>query len=66
MSFAMRRDVSLSASTDFNVTYRFPARFELTGLHIHSGRAGENGPVTIDSAISGAEPVVQFNGPRRS
>ena len=52
----------ISASTDFNVTYQFPGEIRLTGLHIHSGRAGENGPVTIDSGIRGAEPVVSSTG----
>jgi hypothetical protein len=52
----------VSASTDFNVTYQFPGEIRLTGLHIHRGRAGENGPVTIDSGIRSAEPVVSSTG----
>ena len=51
-----------SASTDFNVSFRFPSRVQFTGLHIHRGRAGENGPVTIDSGIRGPEPVVSETG----
>ncbi|MBC7924825.1 MAG: CHRD domain-containing protein, partial [Bryobacteraceae bacterium] len=47
----------VSASTDFDTTYRFPSDFQFTGMHIHRGRAGENGPVTIDSGIRAAEPV---------
>ncbi len=27
-----------SASTDFNVSYQFPAEVRFTGLHIHKGR----------------------------
>jgi uncharacterized protein (TIGR03437 family) len=51
-----------SASTDFNVTYAFPGEIRLTGLHIHSGAAGANGPVLIDSGIRAAEPVVNATG----
>jgi uncharacterized protein (TIGR03437 family) len=52
----------LSASTDFNVTHTFPGEVQITGLHIHSGAAGTNGPVLIDSGIRGAEPVVSSTG----
>ncbi|MBC8165387.1 MAG: CHRD domain-containing protein, partial [Bryobacteraceae bacterium] len=47
----------VSASTDFDVSYRFPGEVQFTGLHIHKGRSGENGPVTIDSGIRAAQPV---------
>lgn len=53
----------VSASTDFDVSYRFPSQVSFTGLHIHSGPAGENGPVTIDSGISAASPVMSVDGP---
>ena len=53
-----------SASTDFNVTYQFPADVKVTGLHIHKGKAGENGPVTIDSAIKSSDPVVEHQRAR--
>ncbi|HYP08970.1 MAG TPA: CHRD domain-containing protein [Bryobacteraceae bacterium] len=59
------RDASgkvVSASTDFNVTHTFPGEVRLTGLHIHRGAAGVNGPVVIDSGIRGAEPVVSATG----
>ncbi|MEJ7605876.1 MAG: CHRD domain-containing protein [Bryobacteraceae bacterium] len=46
-----------SASTDFNVSYRFPGETRITGLHIHDGAAGVNGPIRIDSGISAATPV---------
>src|SRR5215203_2775173 len=52
----------VSASTDFNVTHTFPGEVQITGLHIHSGAAGTNGPVLIDSGIRGAEPVVSSTG----
>ena len=51
-----------SASTDFLVSYAFPAPVSITGMHIHRGRAGENGPVTINSGIRGASPVVSETG----
>jgi uncharacterized protein (TIGR03437 family) len=47
----------VSASTDFDVSYRFPTEVTFTGMHIHRGRAGENGPVTIDSGIRAADAV---------
>ncbi|MFN9296282.1 MAG: CHRD domain-containing protein [Acidobacteriota bacterium] len=47
----------------FNVTYRFPAaEVTFTGLHIHTGAAGANGPVTIDSGIRAGSLVVSPNG----
>jgi uncharacterized protein (TIGR03437 family) len=51
-----------SASTDFNVSFQFPADVKVTGLHIHKGKAGENGPVTIDSTIKSTDPVSTTNG----
>ena len=51
-----------SASTDFNVTYQFPADVKVTGLHIHKGKAGENGSVTIDSGIKSSDPLSSTNG----
>ena len=44
----------VSGSVDFNVTAQFSDAFTVTGLHIHNGAAGVNGPVTIDSGLSGA------------
>ncbi len=41
----------VSGSADFDVNYRFPGVQTFTGLHIHRGAAGTNGPVTIDSAL---------------
>jgi uncharacterized protein (TIGR03437 family) len=48
-----------SAEVRFIVKYRFPAAQFLgpqtiTGLHIHSGPAGTNGPVILDSGINAA------------
>ena len=46
-----------SAEATFDVRYTgFAADTEFTGLHIHTGVAGINGPVTINSMLSGAVP----------
>jgi uncharacterized protein (TIGR03437 family) len=47
----------VSGSVDFNVRYNFPGETTFTGLHIHRGKAGENGGVTVSSGISGSNPV---------
>jgi uncharacterized protein (TIGR03437 family) len=41
----------VSGSADFIVDYNFPGPVTVTGLHIHRGAAGTNGPVTIDSTL---------------
>lgn len=41
-------DGSVAAGTVFfDINYRFPSAASFTGLHIHDGGAGVNGPVTI-------------------
>jgi hypothetical protein len=52
----------VGGSADFDVTYAFPGAVTFTGLHIHSGAAGVNGPVTINSGISGTNPIVSDTG----
>ena len=48
----------------FDVNFRFPvAAVEFTGLHIHDGEAGANGPVTIDSGVSARASVTSTTGP---
>ena len=47
----------VSGTVDFNVTGQFDAAYTVTGLHIHAGAAGINGPVTVDSGVSGANSV---------
>lgn len=51
-----------SAEGIFDVDYAFPGAVTFTGLHIHVGAAGVNGPVRIDSGITGANPVVRETG----
>lgn len=42
----------VAAYFTFDVNYRFPGEIRFTGLHIHDGKAGANGPVTINSALA--------------
>ena len=42
----------VSGSADFQVNYRFPTPVNITGMHVHRGAAGINGPVTIDSSLT--------------
>lgn len=56
-----------SGSVDFIIRYRFPAPITFTGLHIHSGRAGANGPVVLNSSLTRVEDapadgVLRFQG----
>ncbi len=46
-----------SGSVDFNIRYKFPAAVTVTGLHIHSGAAGTNGPILIPTDIGGANSL---------
>jgi uncharacterized protein (TIGR03437 family) len=47
----------LAGVAEFDVNFRFPGETEFTGLHIHNGPAGVNGPVTIDSGVTRANSV---------
>ena len=52
------QNVPNSAYVIFDVAYRgFPDDQSFTGLHVHLGAAGVNGPVTIDSGLKGPVPV---------
>jgi len=46
----------------FDVDYRFPGAVEFTGLHIHNGAAGTNGPVIINTGLSAASSVKSETG----
>src|SRR5690606_9541831 len=55
ITFHIRRDNSgdiVSAIADFDVDYELPSADMATGLHIHEGAAGVNGPVKINSGLS--------------
>jgi len=41
----------------FDVNYRFPDSPTVTGFHIHDGLVGTNGPVTINTGLSGGNPL---------
>ena len=56
----IRRDeagVITSAVVDFDVDYNFDGDGTFTGLHIHDGAAGVNGPVTINSSLAAADGI---------
>lgn len=40
----------------------FPPNTTVTGLHIHQGVAGTNGPIVVDSGISAGTPLVLTGG----
>ena len=55
------RDASgqvVSGSVDFEVRYSFPGEVTISGMHIHRGAAGVNGPVTIGAIGGAAGPAV--------
>ena len=60
----MRRPdgTAMAAYGVFSVNYRFPGETTFTGLHIHSGAAGANGPVTLDSGIRAGSTVTTATG----
>jgi uncharacterized protein (TIGR03437 family) len=51
-----------AARVTFDVNYRFPEAVTFTGLHIHNQVAGQNGPVTIDTGVTGAATIVSETG----
>ena len=51
-----------SGTVDFGIRYQFPGEVSITGFHIHRGNAGANGPVLLDTRITGANPVVDATG----
>ena len=42
-------------TVSFDTSFTFPGAVTLTGLHIHTGVAGENGPVVINSTLSSTD-----------
>ncbi|MBM3759867.1 MAG: CHRD domain-containing protein [Acidobacteria bacterium] len=52
----------MSGTVDFTLRYQFPGEVTFTGLHIHRGNAGTNGPVVIDTRITAASPIVEASG----
>ena len=52
----------VSGSADFIVNFAFPETISVVGLHIHPAPAGVNGPVTVNTGIAAAAPVVIEGG----
>ena len=55
----------VSGSVDFVILYTFPGETTFTGLHIHSGAAGVNGPVTVNTGIAAGANSVTIGAPFR-
>ncbi|MGC4053888.1 MAG: CHRD domain-containing protein [Paludibaculum sp.] len=48
--------------TIFDANYQFPGSVQITGMHIHDGAAGANGPVVINSGLAAANQPVNASG----
>lgn len=48
--------------TIFDANYRFPGSVQITGMHVHDGAAGANGPVVINSGLAAANQPVNPGG----
>jgi uncharacterized protein (TIGR03437 family) len=59
------QDQIVSGSVDFVILYTFPGETTFTGLHIHSGAAGVNGPVTVNTGIAAGANSVTIAAPFR-
>lgn len=51
------KGVVTGGTVTFSMQYNFDAAITLTGLHIHEGAEGANGPVVINTGIGGANTV---------
>lgn len=61
VAYITRDDIGnlTSAEVVFQVDYKgFPDGTTFTGMHIHLGASGANGPVTIDSGIKGGDSAI--------
>lgn len=56
------KGVVTGGTVTFTITYDFPAGTTLVGLHIHEGAADANGPVVINTGISGANSIALPTG----
>lgn len=50
------------ATVAFDVTYDFPANVTITGLHVHPGAVGVNGPAQLKAPLTGTDPIVDEDG----
>ena len=52
-----------AATADFHVQlFGFPAGTRVQGAHIHSGGAGVNGPIRVDSGVTAGAPAALGDG----
>src|SRR5215467_9277920 len=51
-----------AATVTFDIDYTISSALTFTGLHIHNGPAGQNGPVVIDTGISGSNSLPAASG----
>ncbi|MFN7921274.1 MAG: CHRD domain-containing protein [Bryobacteraceae bacterium] len=51
-----------SGQVTFDVAYAFPGKVTFTGLHVHTGAAGVNGPVTLNSSLTRADSADNGRG----
>ena len=49
-------------NVEFDLDYSFPDAITFRGLHIHNAAVGANGPVRVNSGISGSSPIVDDDG----
>jgi uncharacterized protein (TIGR03437 family) len=62
------RDASgnvVSGSVDFDISTRFSSAVTITGLHIHNGAAGVNGPIVIPTDVNGTDKSIAVDGAGR-
>src|SRR5437660_1721332 len=52
----------VGGAVSFNLNYNMGGPTTFTGLHIHNAKIGVNGPVVINTGISGANPVTSTAG----
>ncbi len=53
---------ALAGLATFDVYYRFPGAATFTGLHVHTGVAGQNGPVVINSGVAASDGLISTTG----
>src|SRR5262249_10539786 len=46
-----------AATVTFDIDYTITSALTFTGLHIHNAPSGQNGPVVIDTGVTGALPI---------
>src|SRR5215467_7253882 len=51
-----------AATVTFDIDYTISSALTFTGLHIHNAPAGQNGPVVIDTGISGSNSLAAASG----